>query len=136
MRDLLLLTAAGVPTLFATVSQDNLNFWERILEKWGIGFIGLGLFLLLAWRTEKKAEKEQLARDARDQQDVAERKALAERNNQLQEQQLAIQTEHARRLEQLVKDGNKSVDDHASALRMLIRKMKRPCVGPIEEEEK
>jgi hypothetical protein len=114
--------------LLATLDTEQLTFWERMLEKWGIGLVGIGAFCALAWWTNKRETKLQEERDKREAADRAERLALATRNNELQEAQLKALSDHAQRIEQLTKDGNRSRDDHASALRMLMRKFKRPCV--------
>lgn len=134
MKDFLFPLAA-VPFL-AVLSRDDLTFWERVAEKWGIGFIGLGLFCVLAWWTAKREKALQDARDKRDAENQAERVALLARNNDLQVELLKAVNAHALKGEQLSRDGIKASNDHAAALRMLVRKMKRPCVMDIDLDEK
>lgn len=136
----------------ATVEANN-PLWERLLEKWGIGFIGIGLLYFLAQWTakrdeefrKKQSEREEEVRESliavdreRSEREIAssaERAGLLARNNELQEQQLKTMSEHATRLEQLTKDGTKAVNDTGASMRMLVRKMQRPCVAPFTLEE-
>lgn len=133
----------------STVGVDN-PLWERLLEKWGIGFVGILLLYFLArWTAkredefrEKRDQREEEARKAliefnreRTEREVSacsERRVLLARNNELQEQQLQTMSDHASRLEQLTKDGTKAVNDTGASMRMLVRKMQRPCVAPFE----
>lgn len=134
MKDLLFPLTASIPFL-AAMSQDDLTFWERVAEKWGIGFIGLGLFCVLAWWTAKREKALQDARDKREAENQAERTGLLAKNNDLQAELLKAVNSHAKTAEQLSRDGIKASNDHASALRMLVRKMKRPCVEPINFDD-
>lgn len=127
MKDLIFPLFA-VQTL--AIAQDSLSTWERLAEKWGIGLVGLVLLYLLARWTARREENAAKERERRAAASDAERAALMTRNNELQEQQLAAQAQHARKLEMLVKDGNARADDHAAALRMLVRKMR--CVAGFD----
>lgn len=119
----------------AVISQEDLTFWERIAEKWGIGFIGLGLFFFLAKWTAKRETTLQEQRDKKEAESLAERVALLTENNRLQGELLKAINSHATRAEQMTRDSMRATNDHAAALRQLVRKMKRPCVEAFEEAE-
>lgn len=131
MKDFLLPLASAVPFL-AAMSREDMSFWEKIAEKWGIGVVGLGLFCGLAWWTAKRETALQQDRDAKEAANQAERINLLARNNELQAELLKAVNSHAKTGEQLSRDGIKASNDHAAALRMLVRKMQRPCVAPID----
>jgi hypothetical protein len=134
MRDFCL-TTLMIP-FFAAISQEDVSFWEKLLEKWGIGLIGLGLFGLLAWWTARRenALNQERSKREKDFQDTIVR--LAQENNTLQSEIKTQGSTHAQRLERLIMEGNVSREHHASALRMLVRKLgKMPCVGDIDNEE-
>lgn len=86
------------------VSVQDASFWERMAERWGIGLVGMALFVALAWWTTKKEEKAQTARDKRDEADHAERVELAMKNNELAEKLLQQSTDHAARLEGFLRE--------------------------------
>lgn len=135
MRDFLL-PLFGLNWFFAATTSPLENpLWERLLEKWGIAFIGIGLLFLFAKRTDRLAKEEQDKRDKQEAATTAERNALLVRNNELQEEQIANQKEHARTLVKVIKDGNKVITDSESATRMLMRHMDRPCVRPFLRPE-
>ena len=126
MRDLFF-PVALLPFL-ATASTEDLSFWEKLLEKWGIGLVGMACFYLLAkWtaRREDVAKEEQKTREDSAQ---AERVSLLQTNNELAQKLLTQSEKHASTMEKLVKDHTKSASDNAVELRNLTRKMKRPCV--------
>lgn len=138
----------GLQFYVAAISETN-PLWERLLEKWGIGFIGIALLYFLAKWTGRREEANQKTQNAREdevrnalikvdkeraERELAssqERAGLLARNNELQEEQIRNMAAHAVRLEQLTKDGTKAVTDTGAAMRMLIRKMQRPCVAPF-----
>jgi len=93
---------------FLAVSTQDASFWEKLVEKWGIGLIGMALFILLARWTAHREETAQLARDAREAADHAERIALATRNNDLMEQVIKESKDHSLRLEKIIESGNSS----------------------------
>jgi hypothetical protein len=134
MRDLLL-SALSIPML-AAITRDDLSFWEKLLEKWGIGLIGIGLFCALAWwtaRREKTLNEERVHREVDFQTTIVK---LAQENNRLQEENKTQSLNHAHRLEGLILSGNVSREHHAAALRLLVRKLQKlPCVGDIDEQE-
>jgi hypothetical protein len=134
MRDFFLPLAASL-SIFATVEYNNLSFWERIAEKWGIGFVGLALLVLLAKWTANREAFLQKQRDEKDEAFQEERTRLLNVNNELQAELLKTMIRHASRAEQLTKDGLRASNDHASVLRMLVRKMKRPCIEPITDKD-
>lgn len=77
------------------VTSEDLSFWERVAEKWGIGFIGMGLFVGLAWWANKRDAKNQVARDARDD-------AMQKQNMELMKQIIDGSKEHSERLEEIL----------------------------------
>jgi uncharacterized membrane protein YhiD involved in acid resistance len=129
MRDLLLPLAAAGP-FFAALTQDEFTFWERMVEKWGIGLVGLGLFAYLAIWTKRREEKLQEERVAREERSHAERVSLLEKNNNLQQELIESMNSHGARNEQLIEASIKANNEHANAIRTLISRMKRPCVLP------
>lgn len=142
----------GLQFLAATSSEPN-PLWEKLLEKWGIGFVGIGLLYLLArWTANREAnalKERQKREDAvlasrdllekeRAEREVAsanERAELLKQNNMLQTEMLTNLNLHAQRLEVLTKEGNRAIADNGAAMRMLVRKMKRPCITPFEPSE-
>jgi len=124
---------AGLVPFLAVLTHDDLSFWERMLEKWGIGLIGLGLFVFLAKWTAKREENLQKARDEREKESQTERVALLARNNELQLELLKAINTHAKKAEDLTREATLANKDNAAAMRMLVRKMKRPCVNPIDD---
>lgn len=132
MRELILPLATICPFI-AAVSTDDLSFWERIAEKWGIGFIGLALFVLLARWTAKREDTLQAQRDAREAAGQAERVALLQRNNQLQELAIEAQAKHSTDLKQIIRDGNKHQADVGVELKNLARRVR--CPGSIHPTE-
>jgi hypothetical protein len=130
MRDILL-PLFGLQWLFASTMTDLAPLWERLLEKWGIAFIGIALLAYLARWTAKREELARKERDKREAESAAERITLLQRNNQLQEESMKAQREHSLRLENLTKEVTKAVNDSGSGMRMLMRKMQRPCVAPF-----
>lgn len=151
MRDFLL-PLLGFTWIAAAPPVDN-PLWERLLEKWGIAFVGIFLLWRLAKWTEKREaaahketvkreEKAQAERDERDEADKAERLALLARGNELNEKLLEVQTahiaaqaKHSERLENLTRETKLSIDNSEAASRMLLRSMRRPCVKPFEFPE-
>lgn len=134
MKDFIF-TAFGVSFL-GVITNEDISTWERLLEKWGIGLVGLVFFCILAWWTAKRDEKEKQERIKKEDDNQAERKALLSENNELQKAQIAMMEKHAQRIEQLTREANRSRDDHSSALRMMFRKMSGlPCVGKIERQD-
>ena len=77
---------AFLSPLVAALSQDELSFWERVAEKWGIAAISLALFCALAFWTGKREAALQKKRDEKDAQDHEERVKLAQLNNELTRQ--------------------------------------------------
>lgn len=124
---------SGVIPFVAVITHEDLSFWERMLEKWGIGLVGLALVYFLAKWAAKREDRVQSDRDKRDDVNQAERVALLARNNELQVQLLNAINLHAKKAEDLTKEATKAANDNAAALRMLVRKMKRPCVNPIDD---
>jgi hypothetical protein len=122
-------------SIVAVLTQEQVGFYEKLLEKWGIGLIGLGLFFALARWTARRETKLQEARDKKEAESLAERVGLLTENNRLQGELLKAINSHAQKAEQLTKEATKANSDHASALRMLLRKMKRPCVLEFDEKE-
>lgn len=142
----------GFQFYVAAVSETN-PLWERLLEKWGIGFIGIALLYFLARWTNKREEANQKKQNTREdevrnslikvdkeraERELAssqERAGLLARNNELQEEQIRNMAAHATRSEQLARDSIKAVNDTGAAMRMLVRKMQRPCVAPFTMAE-
>lgn len=133
MKDFLAPFAVSLPFI-AAVTQEELTFWERIAEKWGIGFIGLGLFAALAYWTAKRENALQATRDKRDADAQAERLALLTRNNELQEQAIEAQRKHANELKQIIRDGNKYQEDVGRELKNLARRVRCPGTTPPQTE--
>jgi hypothetical protein len=134
MKDFIF-TLFGV-SLLGVVTNEDIGTWERLLEKWGIGLVGLVFFCVLAWWTAKRDEKDKVDRIRKEDANQEERKALLSENNDLQKAQIAMMEKHAQRIEQLTKEANRSRDDHSAALRMMFRKMSGlPCVGKIERQD-
>jgi hypothetical protein len=115
------------------VTMDDAPFWERIAEKWGIGFVGLALFCALAYWTSKREDNLQAARDKRDTEALAERMALLTKNNELGEKMIQQHKDHSVRLEQIIKDGNKAQADVGVELKNLARRVRCPGTNPPSE---
>lgn len=82
--------------------------WERLLEKWGIGAIGLGLFGVVAWWTYRREEEATVKREKREEEARAERIALAKENNALSLQIIQQSADHSRRLETLIRESTEA----------------------------
>lgn len=119
----------------ASVVTDNMTFWERMAEKWGIGLVGMALFFFLARWTARREAADRVARDKKDAADLAardkkdaedreERRALMARNNELQETLIAAVNANARKFEAVAKDGIRATEDHANAVKNLVRKIR------------
>lgn len=137
MNDLMnsYLTLALPGTLIAAASYQDASLWERAAERWGIGLVGLGLFIALAWLNEKKEVKREKERQDRDAAAQKERTELLSENNRLQSALLDHLVSHARILENLVKDGNKAANDQAQEMKNLSRKLhNKPCAIPRQDE--
>ena len=128
MKDILL-PFIPLSGLLADASPDA-TFWERIAEKWGIGFVGLALFVVLARFTMKRDDEREKKRDERDELEKAEKVALAKENNRLQQELLDQHRNHSRRLEALIKDGNKHQADVGQELKNLARRVRCPGTTP------
>jgi hypothetical protein len=115
------------------VTMEDAPFWERIAEKWGIGFVGLALFCALAFWTSKREDRLQAARDKRDVDAQAERLALLTKNNELGEKMIQQHKDHSLRLEQIIKDGNKAQTDVGVELKNLARRVRCPGTLPPSE---
>lgn len=115
------------------VTMEDAPFWERIAEKWGIGFVGLALFVALAYWTTKREDKLQDARDKREAESLAERLALLTKNNELGEKMIQQHKDHSLRLEQIIKDGNKAQADVGVELKNLARRVRCPGTNPPTE---
>jgi hypothetical protein len=108
------------------VSMNDAPFWERIAEKWGIGFVGLALFVALAYWTTKREDKMQSVRDKREDESQNERLTLLGKNNDLAEKLIQQHKDHSLRLEQIIKDGNKAQADVGVELKNLARRIRCP----------
>lgn len=115
------------------VTMEDAPFWERIAEKWGIGFVGLGLFCALAYWTTKRETRLQDARDKRDAEALAERLTLLTKNNELGEKMIQQHKDHSLRLEQIIKDGNRAQADVGIELKNLARRVRCPGTLPPSE---
>lgn len=115
------------------VTMEDAPFWEPIAEKWGIGFVGLALFVALAYWTTKREDKLQDARDKREAESLAERLALLTKNNELGEKMIQQHKDHSLRLEQIIKDGNKAQADVGVELKNLARRVRCPGTNPPTE---
>ncbi len=124
MKDFLFPAAAF--TSFATIQGADAPFWERIAEKWGIGFVGLLLLYFLAKWTAKREATALLEREKRENTMNAERLAALNRNNELQEQHLAASQKHSIELKNIIKDGNKYQADVGVELKNLARRVNCP----------
>lgn len=111
---------------FMAVTATDVSFWERIAEKWGIGFVGLALFVALAYWTTKREERIQDKRDERDERMSAERLAMQTEIRDLNRAQLDVVSKHANKLEAIIKDGNKAQADVAIELKNIARLIHRP----------
>lgn len=123
MRDLLFIPFAA-PVYYicqngTIFDKENFPLWERVLEKWGIGFIGLFLFGLLAIWTYRKEEKAALKREVREQQYQDERVKLIGENNDLTKQLIASANDHAVKLEGMLDRQIKAHETMSSELRHL-----------------
>jgi hypothetical protein len=135
MKDLFV-TLAGLSVLGSAATDVPVNTWEHLLEKWGIGFVGMALFVLLARWTMNREERLQKERDARTQEEVEARKLLADELNSTQKEMLKQMTSNAKRMEYLVRLSHLSNDHHASSLRMLVRTLQsRPCMAKVTSDE-
>lgn len=109
MKDYILF--AALPPIYhlaQTVDPNHFPLWERLLEKWGIGLIGMGLFGLLASWTYRREEKAQERREKKEDQAQSERVQLAKENNELSLRIIQQAAEHSSRLEELVRDSNEA----------------------------
>lgn len=105
MKDLLFIPAFAPIAYIAqnsVVNQETLPLWERLLEKWGIGFIGMALFGALAYVTYRKEERDRIKREEREEAVNAERVELAKTNNTLTMQLVTYQITHAAELEKIL----------------------------------
>ena len=114
------------------VSMQDGPFWESVAEKWGIGLVGLGLFIALAFWTTKREEKIQKARESREDASQAERTELMRHNIALGEKLIQQHRDHSDRLEQIIKDGNKAQADIGIELKNLSRCVR--CPGTTNTE--
>jgi flagellar biosynthesis/type III secretory pathway M-ring protein FliF/YscJ len=108
------------------MTVEDAPFWERIAEKWGIGLVGMALFIILARWTAKREEKLQEARDEREAAAQLERNALAQRNNELTSELLTQNREHSTRLEQIIAEGNRVQRELAEEIRNIARRVNCP----------
>lgn len=99
MKDLIAPLVCVSPA-FANVTTEDLTFYERLADRWGIALVTLvALFFLAKWAAKREAAIE-AARALKDAQDHSERVALAQANNELTaklvlltEQQIQVQRE-------------------------------------------
>lgn len=101
---LYILSCVPLSVALAEVEVVRLELWERLAEKWGIGFVGLGLFCALAWWIAKREAKVQEARDD-------ERKELLNRNIELGERMLATHENHQQQIIDLIIKQNESQNE-------------------------
>lgn len=105
MRDLLFIPAFAPVAYVAQqsiVNSETLPLWERLLEKWGIGFIGMALFAALAFWTYRKEERDRLKREQREEESQKERIELLKENNELTTKLITTQALHAAELEKIL----------------------------------
>lgn len=137
MRELFI-PLAILPTIAVTTPGEAQTWWQHAQQN-GVGFVFFVLFtMLLALSAKRQRDAETLANKERlDMQKEIRDLNQAQLTQQVvhAEAQLAQQTGHATRLEQLIKDQTKSASDHAMELRNLTRKMNRPCVAPLHNNE-
>jgi flagellar biosynthesis/type III secretory pathway M-ring protein FliF/YscJ len=124
MRELVL-TSIPISSFFIA-GLGNAEYWERIAEKWGIGFIGLALFIALAFWTVKREERLLKAREKREDSLQEERSIMMKKNNELVEQLVKQHKDHSVRLEQIIADGNRNQADVGRELKNLARKIRCP----------
>ena len=117
-----------------TVNVEDLPFLEKIFEKWGIGFIGMALFVGLAYWASKRDAKAQSARDKREAADHSERVELAKKNNELTEQLIKQTTAHSIRLEQIIEKSNIHQECIGEQLRAISRFQRCPHVLTTPQE--
>jgi Skp family chaperone for outer membrane proteins len=136
MKDFLFPAAAF--TSLAVLQQETASFWERVAEKWGIGFVGMALLFFLAKWTAKREAAALLERDHREDAINKERLDLLKRNNELQEQHLAASQKHSTELKNIIKDGNKYQADVGVELKNLARRVNcpPPCLthAPLSQQ--
>lgn len=140
MRELIVSSIISIP--FATVigiitGTESRDWNERMLDKWGIAFVGLAFTVCLAsWlaRRENKAEvRRQIREDAAEQERAKrdtiandERLAMQTEIRDLNQRQLDQQNGHAKKLEHIIKDGNKAQADVGVELKNIARKIRCP----------
>lgn len=124
---------AAAFTGLAAIQQDAASFWERVAEKWGIGFVGLILLYFLARWTANREAKALLERTQREDAINKERLDLLKRNNELQEQHLEASRKHSTELKQIIRDGNKHQADVGVELKNLARRVRCPGTLPPPE---
>lgn len=124
---------AAAFTGLAAMQQESATFWERIAEKWGIGFVGLVLLYFLARWTAAREAKALAERDRREDAINKERLALLQRNNELQEQNIIDSRKHSTELKQIIKDGNRAQADVGVELKNLARRVR--CPGTNTQSE-
>jgi len=124
---------AAAFTSFAAIGPDSAALWERVVERWGIGAVGLVLLYFLAKWTAKRDAASLAERQRREDALNKERLNLLKRNNELQESQLAAQAKHAQTLERIVKDGNKHQADVAIELKNIARRVRCPGTTPLQD---
>jgi Flp pilus assembly protein TadB len=125
-------------TVMGIITNTESRDWnERMLDKWGIAFVGLAFTVCLAsWlaRRETKAEarrqvredKLEETRQEREEAASAERLAMQTEIRDLNRQQLEQAAAHAKKLEQLTRDGNKAQADVGMELKNIARKIRCP----------
>lgn len=125
MKDFIIFPLAAFSSL-AIMPPTDASFWERVAEKWGIGFVGMALLFFLAKWTAKREAKALLDRETRENAMNAERLDLLKRNNELQEQHLAASQKHSTELKQIIRDGNKYQADVGVELKNIARRVNCP----------
>lgn len=119
----------GFYGLLAQLNQD-LSFWERTAERWGIALVGfIGIWFLARYMV-KREEVLQEERDKRDTENTAARNRLLEENNRLikesnrltnhyAEQQTVAAKEYASELKRLVESSEATTRENIYSLRVL-----------------
>lgn len=132
MKDLIV-PLALLPTIMPTNAGEAETWWT-VAQRNGVGFVFFMLFIALtalSMRREKKAEKERVEREAKAN---AEEVALRTEIRDLSKSQLEQADKHAKRLETIIKDGNKAAADVAIEMKNLARRVRCPGAPthPIE----
>jgi hypothetical protein len=115
---------------FAVFSQiptvTEAESWWQKANKHGVGFVFFLMFLALTWLSYRRERKVEIERVKRETEVNAERISLQTEIRDLNRQQLEQAQSQSKRLEDLIREGNKAQTNVAIEMRTLARKVNCP----------